>query len=164
MQVFKYIITFAVLCITFLFGVLTGKHLSKKVIEEKVEVKLEQPEFLMSDNPAKDLPKVLEYYDVQHPDIVRAQAILETGHFRSIVFKKYNNLFGLYNSRKKDYYKFNHWTESVLGYLNFIQYRYKPPNDYYQFLQKIGYAEDSLYISKLKSIQSRFKYESDNNN
>lgn len=129
-----------------------------------VEVKLEQPEFLMSDNPAKDLPKVLKYYGVLHPDIVRAQAILETGHYRSKVFKEYNNLFGLYNSRKKDYYKFDHWTESVIAYLNFIQYRYKPPNDYYQFLQDIGYAEDSLYISKLKNVQSKFKYESNNNN
>ena len=106
----------------------------------------------MSDNPEKDLPKVLNYYGVMYPDIVRAQAILETGHFRSKVFREYNNLFGLYDSKNKDYFKFNHWTESVVAYLNCIQYRYKPPNNYYQFLEEIGYAEDPNYISKVKTL------------
>ena len=33
-----------------------------------------------------------------------------------------------------------------------IQYRYKNDEDYYHFLDRIGYAEDSLYIQKIKSI------------
>ena len=123
--------------------------------EPMVHVKLEQPDFLMSDNPKEDLMKVLEYYDVLHPEIVYAQAVLETGDFRSKVCKEYNNLFGLYNSSTKDYYKFNHWTESVIAYINYIQYRYTPPNNYYKFLERIGYAEDSLYVSKLKNIVKR---------
>lgn len=123
--------------------------------EPMVHVKLEQPDFLMSDNPKEDLMKVLEYYGVLHPEIVYAQAVLETGHFRSKVCKEYNNLFGLYNSSTKDYYKFNHWTESVIAYINYIQYRYTPPNNYYKFLERIGYAEDSLYVSKLKNIVKR---------
>lgn len=160
----KYIsISLSVLCLVCsAFAFIVSKRLDTKPIT--VEVKLEQPEFLLSDNPAKDLPKVLEYYGVLHPDIVRAQAILETGHFRSKVFLEYNNLFGLYNSSKKEYFKFNHWTESVVAYLKFIQYRYEPPDDYYQFLENIGYAEDPLYISKLKKVQLRFKYEESNNN
>lgn len=124
-----------------------------------VPVKLIQPEFLMSDNPEKDLPQVLNYYGVMYPDIVRAQAILETGHYRSKVFKEYNNLFGLYDSKNGDYFRFNHWSESVAAYISMIQYRYKPPNDYYHFLQDIGYAEDSLYVSKVKSIVNRIKYD-----
>lgn len=124
-----------------------------------VPVKLIQPEFLMSDNPEKDLPQVLNYYGVMHPDIVRAQAILETGYYRSKVFKKYNNLFGLYDSKNGDYFRFNHWSESVVAYISMIQYRYKPPDDYYHFLQDIGYAEDSLYVSKVKSIVNRIKYD-----
>lgn len=120
---------------------------------EKVDVlRLEQPEFLLSEKPEDDLMAVLEYYNVKHKNIVYAQAILETGHFRSKVCREYNNLFGLYNSRSKDYYKFNHWSESVVAYLNYIQYRYKPPNDYYKFLEEIGYAEDPQYITKLKNI------------
>ena len=127
----------------------------EKKDEPKVHIKLKQPDFLMSDNPKDDLMKVLEYYGVLHPEIVYAQAVLETGHFRSKVCKEYNNLFGLYNSSTKDYYKFNHWTESVIAYINYIQYRYTPPNNYYKFLERIGYAEDSLYVSKLKNIVKR---------
>ena len=124
---------------------------------EKVDVlRLEQPEFLLSEKPDDDLMAVLEYYNVKHKNIVYAQAILETGHFRSKVYREYNNLFGLYNSRSKDYYKFNHWSESVVAYLNYIQYRYKPPDDYYKFLEEIGYAEDPQYITKLKNIVKRY--------
>lgn len=120
---------------------------------DKVDViSLDQPEFLLSERPEEDLMKVLNYYDVKHPKIVYAQAILETGHFRSKVCQEYNNLFGLYNSSTKDYYKFSHWSESVVAYINYIQYRYKPPNDYYEFLERIGYAEDVDYIKKVKSI------------
>lgn len=124
---------------------------------EKVDVlRLEQPEFLLSEKPNDDLMAVLEYYNVKHKNIVYAQAILETGHFRSKVCREYNNLFGLYNSRSKDYYRFNHWSESVVAYLNYIQYRYKPPDDYYKFLEEIGYAEDPQYITKLKNIVKRY--------
>lgn len=45
--------------------------------------------------------------------------------------------------------------ESVVAYLDYVQYRYKPPNDYYEFLSEIGYAEDPNYINKLKGIVSR---------
>lgn len=138
----------------------TYNHYQQEVPEIEVQIdciRLEQPEFLLSDNPEEDLVAVLEYYEIQHSDIVKAQAILETGHFRSKVFREYNNLFGLYDSRKKDYYRFNHWSESVKGYIDFIQYRYEPPEDYYHFLDRIGYAEDPNYISKVKSIVNRYK-------
>ncbi len=125
---------------------------------EKVNMlRLEQPEFLLSETPDDNLMKALEYYNVKHKNIVYAQAVLETGHFRSKVCKEYNNLFGLYNSYKKDYYKFDHWSESVIAYLNYIQYKYRPPDDYYQFLRDIGYAEDPQYIEKLKRLVKRYE-------
>ena len=105
-----------------------------------------QPDFF-SKSPQEGLMEALEYYEVKHPEIVYAQAILETGHFRSKVYRECNNLFGLYNSRTESYYKFDHWSESVVAYLDFIQDRYKPPNDYYKFLLDIGYAEDPNYIT-----------------
>lgn len=123
---------------------------------EVVDIKLVQPEFLLSGNPEEDLIAVMDYYGVKHPEIVYAQAILETGHFRSKVYRECNNLFGLYNSRTKSYYKFNHWSESVVAYLDFIQDRYKPPDDYYKFLSDIGYAEDPEYINKLKRTVNQY--------
>ena len=118
-------------------------------------VKLEQPEFLLK-SPEEGLIEALDYYNVEYPNIVYAQAILETGHFKSKVYREYNNLFGLYNSRTKSYYKFDHWSESVIAYLDFIQNKYKPPNDYYKFLSDIGYAEDPEYINKLKRIVNQY--------
>ena len=118
-------------------------------------VKLEQPEFLLK-SPEEGLIEALDYYNVEYPNIVYAQAILETGHFKSKVYREYNNLFGLYNSKTKNYYKFDHWSESVIAYLNFIQNKYKPPNDYYKFLSDIGYAEDPEYINKLKRIVNQY--------
>ena len=118
-------------------------------------IKLEQPEFLLK-SPEEGLIEALDYYDVEYPNIVYAQAILETGHFKSKVYREYNNLFGLYNSKTKSYYKFDHWSESVVAYLDFIQNKYKPPNDYYKFLLDIGYAEDPEYINKLKRIVNQY--------
>lgn len=125
------------------------------VIPEIDTLHLQQPKFFTSDNPERDLMEALIFFDVKHKDIVMAQAILETGNFKSRVCKEYNNLFGLYDSSKKDYYKFYHWSESVFAYLKYIQYRYKPPDDYYQFLIDLGYAEDPLYIYKLKNINKK---------
>ena len=76
--------------------------------------------------------------------------------YRSEQCLKHNNLFGLYNSRKQVYFRFNHWTESVKAYRDLIQYRYTG-GDYYKWLDKIGYAEDSLYIIKVKGIVRRYE-------
>lgn len=92
------------------------------------------------------------YYGVKYPSIVTAQAILESGNFKSQVFKKYNNPFGLYNSKAKDYYKFNHWTDAILAYQTMIEYKYEG-GDYYSFLDSIGYAADQDYIRKVKAIE-----------
>ena len=110
-----------------------------------------RPKF-MDQTPKEGLRDALEYYGIHHPDIVYAQAILETGHFKSVGCLKHNNLFGLYNSRAKRYHRFEHWTESVVAYKKWIQRRYKPPADYYTFLKRIGYATDPQYIQKLKII------------
>lgn len=93
-----------------------------------------------------------EFFGIKYPKIVTAQAILESGNFKSRVFQKYNNPFGLYNSRKKDYYKFNHWTDAILAYQTMIEYKYEE-GDYYKFLEDIGYAEDPNYIRKVKAIE-----------
>lgn len=115
-----------------------------------------QPNFF-SKSPQEGLMEALEYYEVKHPQIVYAQAVLESNWFRSELCVKGNNLFGLYNSKEQKYYTFNHWANSVEAYVRMVQYKYKgdkeePPNSYYKFLNDIGYAEDTLYISKLKKL------------
>lgn len=122
--------------------------------QDKIEVVYKIPDFIFQD-PDEGLLDALEYYGVHHTDIVYAQALLESGNFNSKLCTEGNNLFGLYDSKNNDYYRFKHWSESVLAYRDYIQYRYKDKEDYYQFLKRIGYAEDSLYIDKVKRIVKR---------
>jgi hypothetical protein len=88
---------------------------------------------------------------IQHPKIVLAQAILETGWFTSPVCRNKHNLFGLTNPRTGKYFEFGHWTESVLAYYTKVQYKFKG-GDYLLWLKKIGYAEDPRYVRKIIHI------------
>lgn len=133
-------------------------YLEDKPPKVKIEfiISDEKPSFY-GKSPQEGLMEALEYYGVKHPQIVYAQAVLETGNFKSDACLINNNLFGLYDSRNKKYYEFDHWTNSVEAYVSMVQYKYKgdndkPPNDYYRFLSDIGYAEDPHYINKVKRI------------
>ena len=121
------------------------------IIEVADTIINEQPKFF-SQSPKEGLEEALSYYNLEYKDIVYAQAVLETGHFTSRVCLEYNNLFGLYDSKNKDYYKFNHWSESVVAYKEWIQKKYQPPNNYYTFLREINYAEEKNYTRILKEI------------
>lgn len=98
--------------------------------------------------------KELKSKNVLFPEIVLAQSILETGWFKcNNCSMDVNNLFGLYNSRKNEYFPYANWEESINGYKRGIQYKYSEKyDDYYAFLDDINYAADPNYISKLKTI------------
>lgn len=101
-----------------------------------------------------NLIDVIEEVGLNNQLFVLAQAVLETGHFTSPVCKNYHNLFGLYDSKHKDYYRFARWEDSVVGYQKFIQYRYKGGN-YLKFLKRIGYAEDPRYTTTVAKIATQ---------
>ena len=158
-RVFNILISFAVgvLGAIQVYSCLKGNK-SPEIKGEHI-VNEEQPDFF-SKSPQEGLMEALEYYDVKHPKIVQAQAILETGNFTSEGCLVDNNLFGLYDSKRQRYYSFDHWISSVEAYVSMVQYKYKgdnnkPPNHYYKFLQDIEYAKDPHYINKLKGIVSR---------
>ena len=132
-------------------GILLQQSNKPPIIEVADTIINEQPKFF-SQSPKEGLEEALSYYNIEHKDIVYAQAVLETGHFTSRVCLEYNNLFGLYDSKNKDYYKFNHWSESVVAYKEWIQKKYQPPNNYYTFLREINYAEEKNYTRILKEI------------
>ena len=91
---------------------------------------------------------------ILYPKIVLAQAILETGWFRSSVCMNKHNLFGLTNPRTGKYYEFNHWTESVRAYYTKVQYKYKGGN-YLLWLEDIVYEEDPNYYQVIVEILRR---------
>lgn len=115
--------------------------------------------------PALTIPNLYQEIirnGIRHPKIVLAQAILETGWFRSPLCRNRHNLFGLTDPKTGKYYEFNHWTESVRAYYTKIQYRYCQKNqtstsdvDYLKWLQQTGYAEAPMYIQSVKEIMKR---------
>lgn len=121
-------------------------------VQGPVERQTNKKKSFKNKNPKEHLMEALIYHNVKHPEIVYAQAVLETGNFTSKNCIKYNNLFGLYDSSRKRYYRFNSWEESIIAYKNKVQYKYKENKDYYTFLRDIRYAEDIKYINKVKKI------------
>lgn len=111
----------------------------------------------MNKTPQEGLKEALKYYNVKYPEIVYAQAMHETGNFTSNLCINNNNLFGLYNSNKGAYYKFKHWHESILAYVNLVQYKHKEGEDYYKFLTRIKYAEDPQYNNRIKNLVQKIK-------
>ena len=110
------------------------------------------PEYLTAEAPTIEyVYKCAVFYGLQYPEIVVAQSILETGYYKSYGCTRDKNLFGLYDSKNRRFFKFDTWQESVKAYKTKVQYKYKS-GDYYSFLEQIGYAEDSTYVEKVKLI------------
>ncbi len=122
----------------------------------KMESKSHEGE--MNNLPALTIPNLYEEIrrnGILYPKVVLAQAILETGWFRSPVCLDKHNLFGLTNPRTGKYYEFEHWTESVRAYYTKVQYKYKGGN-YLLWLRDIRYAEDPRYIQSLWRILKEY--------
>lgn len=105
----------------------------------------------------KQIHEELICQNVKFTKIVIKQAILETGWFKSNVYKNKNNLFGF--RTKNGYLSFDSWEDSILYYKKWQKKHYTKFKEitedtcYYKFLEWVGYAEDELYITKLKSIK-----------
>ena len=128
------------------------KRVYLKGIDESVEKEwLENTVAGLPELTIHNLYKEIIRNGIRHPKIVLAQAILETGWFRSKVCRNRNNLFGLTNPRTGKYYEFGHWTESVRAYYTKVHYRYRKGN-YLLWLKDIGYAEDSNYIRSVIGV------------
>jgi len=105
----------------------------------------------------KDFVFELHLQGIKYPDIVLRQACLESGYFTSKIWREKNNPFGLYHtidSTHGEYILFNDWKSSVAYYKSWQDKRYKG-GDYYEFLEKVGYAKDTAYLDAVRSIDLR---------
>lgn len=117
----------------------------------------------MEFTPAKLWQKLLEY-NIEHPEIVYRQAVHETADFKSRVFREGNNLFGMKYPNKREttavgvhrkHAKYQSWIDSVIDMKLWQDYHkrfYKKYPTYYKFLEA-RYAEDRLYVQKLKRVK-----------
>ena len=106
----------------------------------------------------KNIIEELNRLDIKHPEIVFAQILLETNWLKSNVCKNKNNLLGLMHANK--YHEFDKWQDSLVFYKYRIQNRYNESKNenYYNFLKRIGYAEDENYTQKLKTLVKQGYY------
>ena len=86
---------------------------------------------------------------IKHPEIVYAQYRLETGNGVSRAFTEYNNAFGFIYKRKLMRFKS---VEACVEYYKTWQAKRYVTGDYFEFLKKIGYAEEEGYIELLKKM------------
>jgi len=113
--------------------------------------------------------KLREYIiglNVKFPHIVFAQAKLESGYFKSTIFRENNNLFGMKiatrrpttnKGENRGHAAFDSWKESVVDYA-FYQARYlgdiRTEAEYIQYL-KANYAEDPGYVDKVIKLSRK---------
>ena len=165
--VFLLFFTFSAKSLKFSDSIIKQKHVYYKQIAKKVHDEFRIREIK---NLNFSLELLYEYIELKYPynsKVPICQFVLETGWFTSDSFVKYNNLSGMkfpeirYSvaiSEKLGHSSYSHWTDSVDDYYLWLVYRIKKgcdTSDYYLFLKTIGYAEDPLYISKLKSIEEK---------
>jgi hypothetical protein len=156
------IITFLITILACIFSYWSGvsKGLSNPVPFEKELVMLKtQPDTFSREK----LITMLTDLNIKHPHIVMAQSILETGNFKSTIFKQNNNLFGMKEARGRvktalgtqlNHAYYDSWKESVYDYA-FYQCRYlgriSDEDEYFKALDA-SYAEAENYSQSLKNI------------
>lgn len=108
--------------------------------------------------------------DIEFPDIVFAQSVLESGHYKSEIFRANNNMFGMRmpnhrqtvaTGKNLGYAVYLNWKLSVTDYMlwqrNVMKTKKFSRSQYYTYLDKL-YASEG-YSTKLKSIVKRFDKE-----
>ncbi len=168
-------ITHKVFLLTFAFGIICYglAMLTTFVFNNKIEYMSQETKAIIireNDKANEFTPERLKAYilelNIKFPHIVYAQAVQETGSFKSNIFKENANIFGM----KKAYQRpttnkgeenghayYSNWKESVqdyamysAAYLNNI----RSESEYYQYLAA-SYAEDPNYVKRLKAIISK---------
>ena len=111
----------------------------------------------------------------KHKEVVVAQAILESGWFKSKNFKVNNNLFGMKyphtrvtcsDSSNNGYAHYPNWHMSIVDYylLQSVTEDIRPTHsreEYYHYLDRIYSEVGRSYSSQLKDILSRINIEAD---
>ena len=144
--------------------------ISEKPIENETiilhnEIKTEKPPENF-DNDTLSLANVRDFiYDslrLENPQIVLAQAILESGNFKSWLSLNSNNIMGMRHPRRrptiskgtiKNHAHYNDWKDCLKDYAIWQSRFCKRLNtkEYYDYLDSV-YAESGGYSGKLKFI------------
>lgn len=106
---------------------------------------------------------------IEFPDVVFAQSVLESGHYKSKVYLANNNLFGMKFPRKREtvaigqnmgYSVYEFWQTSIEDYMLYQQFFFKNKKiTKFQYLKYLDrkYASVPGYSKKLLNIIDRFQ-------
>jgi len=147
--------------ISTLMAVMTVKEINnvKYISEETKSIILkERDEFTK-----EKLKAYIIELNIKYPHIVLAQAQIESGNYKSQIFRENNNLFGMKVATKRpttnkgqenNHAFYNNWRESVIDYA-FYSAQYlsdiKSEKEYLEYLRQ-NYAQDSNYVKKILDI------------
>jgi hypothetical protein len=110
-----------------------------------------------------NLQVLLERLNVRFPEIVMAQARLETGHFSSRIYLENNNLFGMKQAYRRPstckgikhgHCYYDDWLDSVIDYALYQKVFLSHVQSHDEYLGFLGesYAQDPRYTKKLKLL------------
>lgn len=139
---------------------------TKKKITFLCEKQIFEAEIYSKDFSIELFKQALYYAEISNPQIVFSQAVLETGNFKSELFIRGNNIFGMRPAKVRNstgigiynyHCTYSHWYDSILDLKLWQAYWIKKGynlNNYLTFLTEIKYATDLDYINKLLNIVS----------
>ena len=153
---------------------LTYNYAKYRALEQSIdEMHFEEQVIIVNqrinnDFSKKALAEELKRLNVKYPHIVMAQAMIESGHFQSNIFRSNHNLFGMKEARQRvttargtnlNHAYYENWKESVIDYAMF-QAAYlkdlKTEAAYLLYLDA-NYAEAQGYDSAVKKMVEREK-------
>jgi len=131
----------------------TSKFVTNMPYEQKVLI---VNEFSKSEFSKEAVVEELKRLNVKYPHIVLAQALIESGHFQSNIFRANNNLFGMKEAKQRTttargtnlgHAYYDNWKESILDYAIFQSAYLRDLKTEEQYLSYLGanYAEASNY-------------------
>lgn len=134
--------------VSYSVGFVLGEENQKQI--QPLQPKIEKVEIDRREPNQENVLYWLNYFEIQYPEIVLAQSIQECGwKYDSYRAQNMNNLFGFETSTGA--LMFGHWIGSVIYYKKWQDIYYQE-GDYFDFLEKYGYAADTLYMKKLRQI------------
>lgn len=142
--------------------------ISREVVKEVELLPSEIETVIIKERDKFSEELLLEYIfelNLKFPEIVFAQAKLESGNFSSPIFKENHNLFGMKMAKtrpttakgvRRNHAYYNNWRASVLDYALYqaaFLRKIQTEDEYYQYIGS-SYAEDPNYVNKVKKISS----------
>jgi hypothetical protein len=166
---FHYIHGIWLLALVFALGYFSRTTIVERILHTKVKTNT------ITIRPKKfnetELVELLNKCNIKYPYIVLAQAKLESNNFTSRIFLNNLNMFGMRKARQritsahseKDTYAFyESWCDCVYDYCMYQSTVMCSVTTEEEYFAKLGekYAEDPLYVSKLKNIIQKQKLKS----